>query len=66
MKLPLYISRELVQAFLFAVVGMFVIAMPVIAVAAVTKLQGVNTLGVLRFMPLLVAGSCPTCCRSRT
>lgn len=59
MKLFVSILRELVEAFLFAVVGLFVIALPVIAVAAVAKLQGVNTLGVLRFLPLLIAGLVP-------
>jgi lipopolysaccharide export system permease protein len=59
MKLLLYILRELTTSFLFALAGLFVIAMPVIAVAAVSKLQGVNTEGVLRFLPLLVAGLIP-------
>ncbi|MBI5364273.1 MAG: LptF/LptG family permease [Planctomycetes bacterium] len=59
MKLFVSILRELTEAFLFAVVGLFVIALPVIAVAAVAKLQGVNTLGVLRFLPLLIAGLIP-------
>ncbi|MBK7874336.1 MAG: LptF/LptG family permease [Planctomycetes bacterium] len=59
MKLFVYVLRELTAAFLFAVAGMFVIALPVIAVAAVAKLQGVNTSGVLRFLPLLIAGLVP-------
>src|SRR5690349_3345525 len=59
MKLFVYVLNEIVQAFLFAVAGMFVIALPVIAVAAVAKLQGVNTIGVLRFLPLLIAGLVP-------
>ncbi|MFO1010430.1 MAG: LptF/LptG family permease [Planctomycetota bacterium] len=59
MKLFGYVLREVTAAFLFAVAGMFVIALPVIAVAAVAKLQGVNTVGVLRFLPLLIAGLVP-------
>lgn len=58
-KLIVHILRELTSAFLFAVFGMFVVALPVIAVAAVYKLQGVNTLGVLGFLPLLIGGLVP-------
>lgn len=59
MKLILHILRELTHAFVFAVFGMFVIALPVIAVAAVYKLQGVNTLGVIGYLPLLIGGLVP-------
>jgi len=59
MKLVVHILRELTHAFVFAVFGMFVIALPVIAVAAVSKLAGVNTLGVLGYLPLLIGGLVP-------
>lgn len=59
MKLVVHILRELTQAFVFAVFGMFVIALPVIAVSAVHKLQGVNTLGVIGYLPLLIGGLVP-------
>jgi lipopolysaccharide export LptBFGC system permease protein LptF len=58
-KLQLSILRELLVSFLFAVGGMFVLALPAVAVAAVSKLQGVPTRDVLRFMPILLAGLAP-------
>lgn len=59
LKLQWYILRELLLSFLFAVGGMFVLALPAVAVAAVSKLPGVPTLDVLRFMPILLAGLAP-------
>lgn len=59
MKLILYILIELTLGLLFALAGIFVVALPVIAVAAVSKLSGVNTLGVLRYMPILIATLVP-------
>ena len=54
-----YVLRELLAGFAFAVGGMFVLALPAIAVAAVSKLAGVDTLAILAFMPLLMAGLVP-------
>jgi lipopolysaccharide export LptBFGC system permease protein LptF len=59
MKLFLYVLRELVQAFVFAVGGMLVIALPVIAVAAMSRLPGVHMSWVLRFLPLMIAQLVP-------
>lgn len=59
MKLQLSILRELLVSFLFAVGGMFVLALPAVAVAAVSKLQGVPTSDVLQFMPIIMAGLAP-------
>lgn len=59
MKLQLYILRELLVGFVFAVGGMMVLALPAIAVAAVSKLAGVDTQAILYFVPLLLAGLVP-------
>lgn len=59
MKLFLHVLTELLQAFVFAVGGMLVIALPVIAVAAMSKLPGVHMSGVLRYLPLLIAQLIP-------
>jgi lipopolysaccharide export LptBFGC system permease protein LptF len=57
--LQLYILRQIVVAFVFAVGGMLFIALPGIAVAAVHRLAGVDTAAVLLFVPLLVLGLVP-------
>lgn len=59
MKLESYILRELVVDFTFAVGGMLVLSLPGIAVAAVSKLHGVDAKTVLFYLPLLVAGLIP-------
>lgn len=59
MRLQLYVLRELLVDFAFAVGGMLVLALPAIAVAAVSKLAGVDTRAILYFVPLLVAGLVP-------
>ncbi|MFN0009205.1 MAG: LptF/LptG family permease [Planctomycetota bacterium] len=59
MKLHLYILRELLVGFAFAVGGMMVLALPAIAVAAVSKLAGVDTVAILYYVPLLLAGLVP-------
>lgn len=59
MKLHLYILRELLVGFAFAVGGMMVLALPAIAVSAVSKLAGVDTLAIIRYVPLLLAGLVP-------
>ena len=59
MKLHLYILRELLLGFGFAVGGMVILALPAIAVAAVSKLAGVDTQAILNFVPLLLAGLVP-------
>lgn len=59
MKLQLYVLRELLLDFAFAVGGMLVLSMPAITVAAVSKLAGVDTRAILYFMPLLMAGLIP-------
>ncbi len=59
MKLERYILRQLILAFVLAVGGMFFVALPGIAVAAVHKLSGVGLVVVLRFLPLLAAGLFP-------
>jgi lipopolysaccharide export system permease protein len=59
LRLHLYILRELLVGFGFALGGMLVLALPAIAVAAVSKLAGVDTLAMLCFVPLLMAGLVP-------
>ena len=59
MKLQSYILRELCVDFTFAVGGMLVLSMPGIAVAAVSKLHGVDAKTVILFVPLLIAGLIP-------
>lgn len=59
MKLHSYILRELLLGFGFAVGGMMILALPAIAVAAVSKLAGVDTQAILYFVPLLLAGLVP-------
>lgn len=59
MKLELYILRQLLVATLFAVLGMLFIALPGIAVSAVHKLAGVDTLVLLKYLPLITAGLIP-------
>jgi lipopolysaccharide export system permease protein len=54
-----YIFRQLLVAFTFAVGGMMFIALPGIAVAAVHKLAGVETAAIVRFIPLLMLGLVP-------
>jgi lipopolysaccharide export LptBFGC system permease protein LptF len=58
-KLQSYILRELCVDFTFAVGGMLVLSMPGIAVAAVSKLHGVDAKTVILFVPLLIAGLIP-------
>jgi len=57
--LQVYIFRQLLMAFTFAVGGMMFIALPGIAVAAVHKLAGVETAAIVRFIPLLMLGLVP-------
>ena len=59
MRLHLYVLKELLVGFGFAVGGMMVLALPAIAVAAVSKLAGVDTQAILYFVPLLLAGLVP-------
>ncbi len=59
MKLESYILRELVVDFTFAVGGMLVLSFPGIAVAAVSKLHGVDAKSVVFYLPLLIAGLIP-------
>jgi len=59
LKLELYILRELVVAFAFAVGGMLVLALPGVAVSATHRLAGVDAMSVLFFLPLLLAGLVP-------
>lgn len=59
MKFEVYILKSLLLGFALAVGGMFFVALPGIAVAAVHKLSGVDLMVVLRFLPLLAAGLVP-------
>jgi lipopolysaccharide export LptBFGC system permease protein LptF len=59
LRLQRYILQELLVAFAFAVGGMMVLALPAIAVAAVSRLSGVDTQAILYFVPLLLAGLVP-------
>ncbi|MCB9913836.1 MAG: LptF/LptG family permease [Planctomycetes bacterium] len=59
MTFHLYLLRQLLLAFVVAAVGMVFIALPGIAVGAVSKLGSVGMVAVLRFLPLVVAGFVP-------
>jgi lipopolysaccharide export system permease protein len=59
LKLHTYVLRELLVGFGFAVGGMMILALPAIAVAAVSRLAGVDTQAILYFVPLLLAGLVP-------
>jgi len=54
-----YILRQLVLAFAFSVAGMFFIALPGIAVAAVHKLPDTDMVVLLNFLPLLLQNLAP-------
>lgn len=59
MKLESYILRELAVDFTFAAGGMIVLSLPGVAVAAVSRLHGVDFKSVILYVPLLVAGLIP-------
>ena len=59
MKLHLYLLRSLVQSFLFALGAIVVLAVPGVAVSAVSRLPGVDTLTLLLYMPLLLSEFVP-------
>jgi len=58
-KLQLYILRQLLVSFTFAAAGMFFIALPGIAVAAVHKLPNTDTLVLLHYIPLVLQSLAP-------
>jgi lipopolysaccharide export system permease protein len=54
-----YLFRELVVASCFTVGGMLVLALPAVAVTAISKLPGVDLRSVLLYLPLVLAGLVP-------
>ncbi len=59
LKLHLYILRQLLVAFLFAVGALLFIALPGIAVSTVHKLPNVDAAILLRFLPLVLQSLAP-------
>jgi len=59
MMLRAYILRQLLLAFIFAVAGMFFVALPGIAVAAVHKLPDTDTVVLLGYLPLVLQNLAP-------
>ena len=59
MKLHLYVLRSLVTSFLFALGAIVVLAVPGVAVSAVSRLPEVDTGTLLLFMPLLLSEFIP-------
>ena len=59
MKLDVYILRQLAVAFAISAGGILFIALPGIAVTAVSRLAGVSTVAILKFIPMVVAGFMP-------
>ncbi len=59
MKIHLYILRQLLVAFLFAVAALLFIALPGIAVNTVHKLPNVDAGILLRFLPLILQSLAP-------
>jgi lipopolysaccharide export LptBFGC system permease protein LptF len=58
-KLQLYVLRSLVLSFAFALGAIVVLAVPGVAVSAVSRLPGVDTVTLLLFMPLLLSEFIP-------
>ncbi len=59
MKLHLYLLRSLVASFAFALGAIVVLAVPGVAVSAVSRLPGVDTVTLLLFMPLILSEFIP-------
>jgi lipopolysaccharide export LptBFGC system permease protein LptF len=59
LRLHRYIARSLVTSFAFALAAIVVVAVPGVAVSAVSRLPGVDTWAILQFMPLLLAEFIP-------
>jgi lipopolysaccharide export LptBFGC system permease protein LptF len=59
MKLHLYLLRSLVASFAFALGAIVVLAVPGVAVSAVSRLPGVDTTTLLLFMPLILSEFIP-------
>jgi lipopolysaccharide export LptBFGC system permease protein LptF len=59
LKLHLYLMRSLVTSFAFALGAIVVLAVPGVAVSAVSRLPGVDTWTLLVFMPLLLSEFVP-------
>jgi len=59
MKLHLYVLRSLVASFAFALGAIVVLAVPGVAVSAVSRLPGVDTGTLLLFMPLILSEFIP-------
>jgi lipopolysaccharide export LptBFGC system permease protein LptF len=59
MRLHLYVLRSLVASFAFALGAIVVLAVPGIAVSAVSRLPGVDTGTLLLFMPLILSEFIP-------
>jgi len=59
MKLHLYVLRSLVASFAFALGAIVVLAVPGVAVSAVSRLPGVDTVTLLLFMPLILSEFIP-------
>jgi len=59
MKLQIYVLRSLALSFVFALGAIVVLAVPGVAVSAVSRLPGVDTPTLLLFMPLLLSEFLP-------
>ena len=59
MKIHVYILRQLLVAFLFAVGALLFIAFPGIAVSTVHKMPNVDAALLLRFLPLVLQSLAP-------
>ncbi|MCY2961387.1 MAG: LptF/LptG family permease [Planctomycetota bacterium] len=59
MRLQLHVLREILVAVGFTLGGMIVLALPAVAVGAISKLQGVQMAAILLYLPLLLAGLLP-------
>jgi lipopolysaccharide export LptBFGC system permease protein LptF len=59
LKLQVYILRQLVQAFLFAVAGVLFLALPGLAVSAVHKLPNMDAAVLARYLPTVLQTLAP-------
>ena len=59
MRFQVYVTRQLLTAFLFAVGGLLFVALPGIVVSAVHKLPNVEPLLLLRYLPLVLQTLAP-------
>lgn len=59
MRFHLYVSRQLLSAFLFAVAALLFVALPGIVVSAVHKLPNVDPVLLLRYLPIVLKSLAP-------